>query len=179
MLSKVLSSATYGVSAYLVDVETHIEKQVPGFSIVGLPDNAVKESRERITAAVKNCNFDFPIKRITINLAPADIKKEGSAFDLPMAIGILASTEQVVPDVLGQFVLVGELALDGALRPVHGALPMALELRTKKVKGIVVPKENGREAAMVDDVAVYPMSSLKETVEFLNAEQGSIYTCSL
>jgi magnesium chelatase family protein len=174
MLSKVLSCATYGVNAYLIEVETHIEKQIPGFSIVGLPDNAVKESRERITAAIKNCSFDFPIKKITINLAPADIKKEGSAFDLPMAIGILASTEQVLPDVLEAFVLLGELALDGTLRPIHGTLPMALEVRKRKVKGMIVPKENGKEAAMVEGVAVYPLSSLKEAVEFLNADHASL-----
>ena len=150
MLSKVITCATYGVNAYIVEVETHIEKQIPGFSIVGLPDIAVKESRERITAAIKNCSFDFPIKKLTINLAPADIKKEGSAFDLPMAVGILASTEQVMPDVLEEFVLLGELALDGSLRPIHGTLPMALEVRKNKVRGMIVPKENGKEAAMAD-----------------------------
>jgi magnesium chelatase family protein len=170
VLSRVLSVATYGVNAYVVEAETHIEKHLPGFSIVGLPDSAVRESRERITAAIKNCGFQFPVRKITLNLAPADIKKEGSAFDLPMAIGILASTEQVAKDVLGQFVLVGELALDGTLRPVHGTLPMALEVRKRKIRGMVVPRENGKEAAMVEGVQVYPMSSLKETVEFLNAD---------
>ncbi len=174
MLSKVISCATYGVNAYLVEVETHIEKQLPSISIVGLPDNAVKESRERVTAAIKNCAFEFPTKKITVNLAPADIKKEGSAFDLPMAIGILASTEQASSDVLGDYVLLGELALDGSLRPIHGTLPMALEVRRRKVKGMIVPKENGKEAAMVEGIAVYPMSSLKETVEFLNADHASL-----
>jgi magnesium chelatase family protein len=104
----------YGVNAYLVEVETHIENMIPGFIIVGLPDGAVKESRERITAAIKNSNLAFTKKKITVNLAPADIKKEGSAYDLPMAIGILASTEQVEPTVLDEFMIVGELALDGA-----------------------------------------------------------------
>jgi magnesium chelatase family protein len=170
MVSRVLSGATYGVGAYIVEVETHIEKQLPGFSIVGLPDNAVRESRERVTAAIKNSVLEFPIQKITVNLAPADVKKEGSAFDLPMAIGILASTDQVSPEVLGDFVLVGELALDGTLRPVHGALPMAMEVRRRGVKGMVVPRENGKEAAMVEGVAVYPMSSLKEAVEFLDAD---------
>lgn len=174
MLSRVLSGATYGVNAYLVEVETHIEKQLPSISIVGLPDNAVKESKERVTAAIKNCGFEFPIQKITINLAPADIKKEGSAFDLSLAIGILVSTDQVARDVLEDFVLVGELALDGTLRPVHGALPMALEVRKRRKKGLLVPKENGKEAAMVDGVAVYPMSSLKETVEFLNADHARL-----
>jgi len=174
MLSKVLSGSTYGVDAYIVEVETHIEKQIPSFSIVGLPDNAVRESRERITAAIKNCSFEFPIRKITVNLAPADIKKEGSAFDLPMAIGILASTEQVAVDVLNDFVLLGELALDGTLRPIRGALPMALEVRKRKIKGMLVPKENGKEAAMVDGVAVYPISSLKEAVEFFNADHARL-----
>ncbi|MEK7671880.1 MAG: YifB family Mg chelatase-like AAA ATPase, partial [Bacteroidota bacterium] len=174
MLSKILSCATYGVNAYLVEVETHIEKMIPGFAIVGLPDNAVKESRERITAAIKNSNFSFTNKKITVNLAPADIKKEGSAYDLPMAIGILASTEQVEPTVLEAFMIVGELALDGTLRHVHGALPMALEVRKRKLRGMIVPKENGKEAAMVEGIQVYPMSSLKETVEFLNADHKSL-----
>ena len=179
MLSRVLSGATFGVNAYVVEVETHIERQIPAFSIVGLPDNAVRESRERVTAAIKNCSLDFPIQKITINLAPADIKKEGSAFDLPMAIGILASTEQVAHQALGHFVMVGELALDGALRPVHGVLPMALEIRKRKIKGLVVPRENGKEAAMVDGVAVYPMSSLKETVEFFNADHTRLAPLSV
>jgi magnesium chelatase family protein len=179
MLSKVHSGATYGVTAYLVEVETHIEKQIPAFSIVGLPDNAIKESRERVTAAIKNCGLDFPIRKITMNLAPADIKKEGSAFDLPMAIGILASTDQVQREVLGDFVLVGELALDGTLRPVHGALPMALEVRKRKLKGMLLPRENGKEAAMVEGVAVYPMSTLKETVEFLNADHARLAPLSV
>ncbi len=174
MLSKVLSCATYGVNAYLVEVETHIEKMVPGFSIVGLPDNAVRESRERIVASIKNSNLTFTNKKITVNLAPADIKKEGSSFDLPMAAGILAATEQIEPTVLHEFVLVGELALDGTLRPVHGTLPMALEVRKRKLRGMVVPKENGKEAAMVEGIQVYPMSSLKETVEFLNVDHARL-----
>jgi magnesium chelatase family protein len=174
MLSRVLTSATYGVNAFIVQVETHLEKQIPAFSIVGLPDNAVRESRERIIAAIKNTGLGFPTKRITINLAPADIRKEGSAFDLPMAVGILASTEQVQPDVLEEFILVGELALDGSLRPVHGTLPMALEVRKRKIRGMIVPRENGKEAAMVEAVAVYPVSTLKEAVEFLNADHARL-----
>ncbi len=170
MLSKTLSCATYGVNAYLVEVETHIEKMIPGFAIVGLPDNAVKESRERITASIRNSSLTFPKTKITINLAPADIKKEGSSYDLPMAIGILAATNQVEPDVLEEFAIVGELALDGSLRAVHGVLPMALEVRRRKLRGMIVPKENGKEAALVAGVQVFPMSSLNETVEFLNAD---------
>jgi magnesium chelatase family protein len=174
MLSKIVTCATYGVTAYLVEVETHIEKMIPGFVIVGLPDGAVRESRERITASIRNSHFEFPKTKITVNLAPADIKKEGSSFDLPMAIGILASSEQVEPTVLEEFAIVGELALDGTLRPVHGALPMALEVRKRKLRGMILPKENGKEAAMVDGIQVYPMSSLKETVEFLNADHENL-----
>jgi magnesium chelatase family protein len=169
LLSKILSGATYGVNAYVVEVETHLEKALPGFAIVGLPDNAVRESRERICAAIRNSGFEFPLRKITVNLAPADIKKEGSSYDLPMAVGILASSEQVLPEALSDFVLVGEVALDGSLRPVHGALPMALEVRRRGIKGMVLPRENGKEAAMVAGLAVYPVSSLKEAVEFLNA----------
>jgi magnesium chelatase family protein len=170
MPSKVLSSATFGVNAFLIDVETFLERRIPGFSIVGLPDNAIRESRERVTAAIKNSGYEFPIRKITVNLAPADIKKEGSSFDLPMAIGILVADEQVSPEVLEQFVLVGELALDGSLRPVHGVLPMALELRKRQKRGMIVPRENGKEAAMIDELAVYPMSCLKEAVRFLNSD---------
>jgi magnesium chelatase family protein len=170
MLSKVLSGATYGVNAYVIEVETHIERRIPSFTIVGLPDSAIRESRERIVAAIKNCGFTFPVRKITINLAPADIRKEGSSFDLPMAIGLLASTEQVSTDVLSDFVMVGELALDGTLRPIHGTLPMALEVRRRRIRGMIVPKENGKEAALVEGVAAYPMSSLKEAVEFLEAD---------
>jgi magnesium chelatase family protein len=174
VFSKVLSSATYGVSAFIVEVETHLEKGLPGFSIVGLPDSAIRESRERIAAAIRNCGFEFPLRKITMNLAPADIKKEGSSFDLPMALGILASTGQVSGDVLGDFVLVGELALDGALRPVHGVLPMALEARQRSIKGMLLPKENGKEASMVAGLAVFPVSSLKEAAEFLNADHNRL-----
>jgi len=174
LFSRIFSAATYGVDAFVIDVETHIERMIPGFSIVGLPDNAVRESRERIGAAVRNCGYEFPIRKITINLAPADIRKEGSGFDLPMAIGILAATGQAAPTVLESMVLIGELALDGSLRPVHGILPIALEVRKRKIRAIVVPRENGKEAAMVEGVDVFPMGSLKETVEFLNADHARL-----
>jgi magnesium chelatase family protein len=174
MLSKVLSGATYGVNAFVVEVETHLERQIPGFSIVGLPDNAVRESRERIVAAIRNCGFEFPLRKITVNLAPADIKKEGSAFDLPMAVGILAATNQVDPMVLPEFVMVGELALDGTLRPIHGTLPMAMEIKRLGIRGMIVPRENGKEAAMVKGLDVYPLSSLKEAAEFLEADHARL-----
>lgn len=170
MLSRVFSGATYGVNAYIVEVETHPEKFLPGISIVGLPDSAIRESRERVTAAIRNSGFDFPLRKFTVNLAPADIRKEGSAFDLPMAVGVLIATEQVPADVAGEYVLLGELALDGSLRPVHGALPIALEVKKRRMRGVLLPKENAREAGLVEGVAVYPMSSLKEAAEFLTAD---------
>src|SRR3989304_5823316 len=126
MLSKVLSSSTLGVEAYKVEVEADIQQQVPAFITVGLPDGAVRESKERVTAAIKNSDFVFPSKKVTINLAPADIRKEGSAFDLPIAVGILAATGQILRDRFDEFVMLGELSLNGGLRPVPGVLPMAL-----------------------------------------------------
>lgn len=170
MLAKVLSAAVIGIDAYLVDVEAHLESQLPAFATVGLPDGAVRESKERVNAAIKNSGFQFPQKRITINLAPADIKKEGSAFDLPIAIGILAATGILHQEQISDYVILGELSLDGALRPMRGALPIAVEISKHHVKGIVLPKENAKEAAMARDVDVYPVESLKETVSFLKNE---------
>ncbi|HEX9741052.1 MAG TPA: YifB family Mg chelatase-like AAA ATPase [Ignavibacteriaceae bacterium] len=170
MLSKTFSSATYGIDAYLVEVETHVEKQVPGFIIVGLPDNAVKESRERVTSAIKNSAFEFPKKKITINLAPADIKKEGSAFDLPIAIGILSAIEETTTGMLGDSVLLGELSLDGLLRPIKGALSISVEAKKKGIKRIILPKDSANEAGIVDGIEVYGMESLLEVVQFLNGE---------
>jgi len=168
MLSKILSSATYGIDAYIVEVETHVEKQIPGFIIVGLPDSAVKESRERVTAAIKNSGFEFPLKKITVNLAPADIKKEGSSFDLPVAIGLLSATELIESNKLVDTVFLGELSLDGTLRPIKGALPITVEARKKGIKRIVLPMESSIEASIVDDIEVYGVRKLEEVVDFLN-----------
>ena len=170
MFSHALSATTYGITAHLVQVETHIAPALPSFNIVGLPDNAVKESRDRVFAAIKTTGFRFPGSRITVNLAPADIKKEGSAFDLPIAVGILAATGQVLPELLNDFVMLGEMALDGTLRPVHGALPIALAVKKQKIRGIILPKENAKEAAIVEGIQVYPLESLIETISFLNGE---------
>lgn len=170
MLSKVFSAAVLGIDAYLVTVETHLENQLPFIAIVGLPDGAVKEAKERIPAAIKNSGYCFPQKRITINLAPADIKKEGSAFDLPMAIGILAAAGLVRQDKLEDFVLVGELSLDGGLQKTRGVLPIALASRNQGKKGIILPPENIREAAIVNEIKVYAPKSLQEAVDFLNDE---------
>lgn len=173
MLSKVFSSATIGVDAYRVEVESDIQQQLPGFITVGLPEGAVKESKERVTAAIKNSDFIFPVKRVTVNLAPADIRKEGSAFDLPIAVGILAATGQILRDRFDEYVFLGELSLDGTLRPVPGVLPMAMDLtKNNGVKGIIVPKENACEAAMADTVPVFAVTSLKETIHFLEDESA-------
>lgn len=170
MLAKVLSASCYGIDAYLVRVEVDVSPGLPGFSTVGLPDTAVRESKERIKAAIKNCGYSFPVKQITVNLAPADIRKEGSAFDLPMAIGILSATGLVEKKTIEEFIILGELSLDGAVRPIRGALPIADCARKEKVRGIILPKENATEGAVVSDVEVYPVESLPETVQLLNGE---------
>lgn len=170
MLSQVLTGATYGIDANIVKVETNLEKGLYSFTVVGLPDNAVKESRERVIAAIKNTFTKIPNLKITVNLAPADIKKEGSSYDLPIAVGILSALEIIKTDLIDQFIIVGELALDGTLRPVHGILPIAVAVKRSNLKGIILPKENAKEAAMVEGIQVYPMASLSETVDFLNGE---------
>ncbi|MDH4069634.1 MAG: YifB family Mg chelatase-like AAA ATPase [Ignavibacteria bacterium] len=179
MLSKVSSAATFGVNACLIDVEIHLEKQLPGFSIVGLPDSAVRESRERVIAAIKNCSFEVPLRKIIVNLAPADIRKEGSAFDLPMAVGILASSGQFTGAILDELVMVGELALDGELRAVRGILPMAIEARRSGKKGMVVPPGNGNEAGLVQDLDVYAIRSLPEVVSFLRGDGMTVQPVSV
>ncbi len=169
MISRILSAALMGIDATIIEVEANIEgKTLPGFATVGLPDNAVKESRERVQTAIRNSGYEFPIKKITINLAPADIRKEGSSYDLPIAIGILAANGVLSESLLEDHVILGELALDGTLRPVHGALSVAWEVRKQGLKGVILPKENAREAAMADGLKVYPVSSLNEAVDFLN-----------
>lgn len=167
MLSRIISSATAGIDAYTVEVEADIQQMLPSFATVGLPDAAVKESKERVQSAIKNSDFVFPAKKITINLAPADIKKEGSGFDLPIAVGILAATGQILRDKYDEFIMVGELALDGQVRPVHGILPMAIAASQNKAKKLIVPMENAKEAAMAQGIEVYPVKSLSELISFL------------
>ncbi len=170
MFAQVLSAAVLGIDAYIVKVEAHLESQTPKFFTVGMPEGAVRESNHRVQAAVKNSGFRFPIKKITINLAPADIKKEGAAFDLPIAIGILAANGQVNLEKLNDYIILGELSLEGWLRPIKGVLPIAAELVQNKKKGVILPAENAREAAMVRDLDVLPMTSLMDTVAFLNGQ---------
>lgn len=168
MLSKILSGAVLGIDAYIVDVEVDIHFGMANFAIVGLPDGAVRESRERVKAAITNTGFTFPVNRIIVNLAPADIKKEGSAFDLPVALGILTSMGMIQPEKLEKYLFVGELSLDGSLRPIHGALSVAVAARTNNVEGILLPEENASEAAVVDGIDVYSIQTLAQAIEFLN-----------
>ncbi|NTU43444.1 MAG: YifB family Mg chelatase-like AAA ATPase [Nitrospirales bacterium] len=169
MLSRALSAYVIGIDAHLVEVEVDVASRgIPHFSMVGLPDAAVKESKDRIRAALKNIGFNFPLKQITVNLAPADLKKEGSSFDLPIAIGIVAAEGLIPPAPLTEFLLAAELSLDGRLKPSKGALSMALEAKKQGIRGIILPRENGQEAAVVDGVEVYAMESLPEVIEFLN-----------
>jgi len=169
MLVKTFGSAIYGVSALLVTVEVSVGKGV-GFSIVGLPDNAVKESQQRIATAVTHCGFHIPGKKIVVNMAPADIKKEGAAYDLTIAIGILAASGEMRADDLDRYVIMGELSLDGTLRPVKGVLPIAIEARRHQYKGIIVPQENAREAAIVNNLEVYGAANIRQVIDHLNGE---------
>jgi len=171
MLFKTLSAAVYGIDANLIDVEVDVsgvKMNEDHFTTVGLPDTAVRESRERIRAALKNCGFDVPPTHITINLAPADLKKEGSGFDLPMALGILGAYGGLNKRELNEYVVVGELSLDGSLRPVRGVLPIAVAARARRIPNLLVPEANAREAAVVDGVRVFPVRSLLEVVRLLN-----------
>lgn len=168
MLARALSACVTGVDASVVEVEVDISsKGLPHFSMVGLPDAAVKESKDRIKAALKNVGFNFPLKQITVNLAPADLKKEGSSFDLPIAVGIVAAEEVIQKNNLADFIIAGELSLDGRIKPIRGALPMALEAKRLGLRGVIMPKENISEAAVVDSIEVYGMESLPEVIEFL------------
>jgi magnesium chelatase family protein len=172
MLSTVLSCTTFGINAYLVKVETHIEDAGFGyFNIVGLPDTTVKESKDRVISAIRNCGLEVPVRKTVVNLAPADIKKEGSGFDLPIAIGILATKNGILSHKLNEYVLVGELSLDGSIRPVRGILSMVLEARKNNVKGIIVPEKNGKEAGIVKGIDVYPFNNLKEVKDFLSKQE--------
>lgn len=170
MLAKLISCATYGLESFKVDVEVDISNGLPALTIVGLPDVAVKESKERVRAAIRNQNFVFPYKRITLNLAPADIKKEGPQFDLPIAIGILAATSQIPTELLEGYIIVGELSLDGKVKPINGVLPMAIKAKEQNLKGIIVPWENVQEASVIKGIDVIGVSSLKQAVGFLKKE---------
>jgi magnesium chelatase family protein len=167
MLVKTYGCAVFGIEATIITVEVNISNGV-NFFLVGLPDSAVKESQQRIQAALKNNGYKIPVKEITVNMAPADIRKEGSAYDLTLAIGILAATEQIQFDNVGDYLIMGELSLDGSLQPLKGVLPIAIEARKHGLKGIILPKQNAREAAIVDELDVYGVENIKEVIDFFN-----------
>ena len=167
MLAKTYGSAVYGVNAYTITIEVNVG-QGARFYMVGLPDSAVKESEQRVESALKCHGYRMPRQKVVVNLAPADIKKEGSAYDLPIALGILQGSEQVTFPELEKYVIMGELSLDGILRPIKGALPIAIEARKKGFKGFILPKENASEAAIVDDIEVIGVETIKEAIEHLD-----------
>jgi magnesium chelatase family protein len=168
MLFKTLSAAVFGIDAYLVEVEVDVSAGQPNFTTVGLPDAAVRESRERIKSAIKNCGLEFPFQAVTVNLAPADVKKEGSGFDLAIALGILGTTGVLLKPDLKEFLFLGELSLDGGLRPIKGALSIAAMARQKGIRKVVVPAENAPEAAVVQGLEVYALKSLVEALDLAN-----------
>jgi len=170
MISKVISGALFGLDGYIITVETDMYNGLPGIDIVGLPDAAVKESKERVKSAIKNSGFSLPQKRIIINLAPANTKKNGAYLDLPITIAILIASGQIVCDNVCDYLILGELALDGTVRRADGVLPMTIEARQNGIKKLIVPKENAKEAAVVSDVEVYGASNLKEVAEFINGK---------
>jgi magnesium chelatase family protein len=166
MLVKTYGCAVYGINAFLITIEVNIDPGVK-FFLVGLPDNAVKESQQRIEAALKNTGYKLPAKKIVINMAPADIKKEGSAYDLPLAVGILAASDQISTDKLNDYLIMGELSLDGSLRPIKGALPIAIEAKKQGFKGFILPSVNAKEAAIVEGLEVIGVDHLPEVLDFL------------
>ena len=167
MLAKVFSSAVIGIDAYIVEVEVDISQGLPSFATVGLPEGAVRESKDRVKASIKNCGYHFPSDRITVNLAPADIKKEGSAFDLPMAVGILGATGLIPDGVTRDSLILGELSLDGLVRPIKGALPITVMAKEMGFKRLFLPAENAAEAAVAGGILVHPVKTLTQLVETL------------
>ncbi|MFM1876188.1 MAG: hypothetical protein RL266_1925 [Bacteroidota bacterium] len=170
MLTKTYGSAVYGVDAHIITVESNIAGQGVNFFMVGLPDNAVKESQLRIRAALKNVGYHTPGKTITINMAPADLRKEGSAYDLTIAAGILAASEQIRSEGISEYIIMGELSLDGGLQPIKGVLPIAIKAREEGFKGFILPKKNAREAAIVDGLDVYGIENIKELIGFFDGK---------
>jgi magnesium chelatase family protein len=167
MLAVVRSGALMGVDAVIVDVEVDMALGMPFFAIVGLPDSAVRESKVRVLSAIRNCGYELPLKKVTVNLAPADIRKDGTGFDLPIALGVLAAAGILEPSVLDKHLFSGELALDGTIKPIRGALPLAVAARDASLQGIYIPRENAREASVVEGIDVLPVSTFRGLVEGL------------
>ena len=169
MLIKVYGSAIYGVSAQTITIEVNVDQGV-GYYLVGLPDNAIKESSHRISAALKNTGYKLPGKKITINMAPADLRKEGSAYDLGITLGILAASHQIKSDKIGDYIIMGELSLDGGLQPIKGILPIAIQAKEEGFKGIILPKQNVNEAAIVQGLDVYGVENILEVIHFFDKD---------
>ena len=168
MLSKVLSLGLKGIEGYKVDVETDVSNGLPHFEIVGLADTAIKEAKERVRSAIRNSAFDYPAKRITINLAPADIKKEGSIYDLAIAVAILSCDEDNKIKNEKDYVFLGELSFDGSVKRIKGVLPLLISARSLGYKKFIIPKENTLEASFIDGISVYPVETLIQTIDFLS-----------
>lgn len=170
MLVKTFGSAVFGVHAATITIEVNADRGAQ-MAIVGLPDTAVKEAQQRIKAALTNSEYEWPVRSLTINMAPADVRKEGTAYDLPLAVGLMAATDQIPSDLLEHFIIMGELSLDGSLRPIKGSLPIALQAAKEKFRGMIIPLENAKEAAIVNDIEVYGVSNIKEVVQFFRNEK--------
>ncbi len=171
MLARVWSASIVGIDAVKVGVEVDVSGGLPGIVILGLPDSAIQESKERVKATLKNAGFAFPMRKIVINLTPADLRKEGPCFDLPISVGILAASDQVKPELLGDYLFLGEVSLDGSLRPVAGVLPIAASAREMGIVGLVVPTDNAQEAAVVEGLKVHGFKNVSEVADFLNQSQ--------
>jgi magnesium chelatase family protein len=167
MLVKTFASAVTGIDAVTVTIEVNVSRGIR-FFLVGLPDVAVKESQQRIESAIRSLGFHWPGKQVVINMAPADIRKEGSSYDLPLAVGVLAADEKIIKGEIESYIMMGELSLDGTLQPVKGVLPIALRAREEGFKGVIVPGKNAREAAVVDNLDVYGMGNLGDVIDFFN-----------
>jgi len=172
MYSKLKSCGLLGIDGYIVEVETDISNGIPAFDIVGLGDTAIRESRERVRSAIRNAGYEFPIRRITMNLAPANLKKEGSSFDLAIALGVLSSTGDVKPRGLDHTIFIGELSLDGEIRPVKGVLPIAVCAVQSGIRQLVLPVQNAEEASVVKGLRIIPVKNLRETVAHINEESA-------
>ena len=171
MLSKINSMALHGLDGYLIEVQVDVSNGMPCWELVGLPDTSVKESKERVKTAIKNSGYELLSKRIIINLAPADTKKEGSVFDLPIAIGILVDLGEINNNRLVEIAFIGELSLDGKINRVNGILPMCIEAKKLGIKTVIVSKENAKEAAIVNEIEVLGVENLKDVVQYLNGEK--------
>jgi magnesium chelatase family protein len=168
MLARIWSASIVGIDAVKVGVEVDVSGGLPGIILLGLPDSAVQESKERVKATLKNAGFAFPLRKIVINLTPADLRKEGPSFDLPISVGILVASEQVSANLLGDYLFLGEVSLDGSLRPVAGVLPIAATAQKMGIAGLVVPMDNAQEAAVVEGLDVYGCKNLFEVADLLN-----------